>query len=114
MLVRKGEENVVFRPVRNGNGDIRVANMFGLEETDGRCHLVAELTFQPGESTGLHDHTNDIEVMYMIEGELVCLEDDGKEYLLKAGDITCTAKGNTHYAINKSDKPAKVLAVVIA
>ena len=48
----------------------------------------------------------------MLEGELVCIE-DGEEVILKPGDCTATANGDKHQIINRSDKVAKVLAVVI-
>ena len=51
-------------------------------------------------------------LFYMLEGELVCIE-DGEEVILKPGDCTATANGDKHQIINRSDKVAKVLAVVI-
>ena len=112
MLVKAGEGIKEYKVIRNGIGEIQVVNKFGPDETANRCSLVAELWVEPGQSTGYHDHTTNIEIMYMLEGELVCIE-DGEEKILKPGDTTSSCNGSKHQITNRTDKIAKILALVI-
>ena len=74
---------------------------------------VVKVTLAPGASCGSHDHTEDTELFYVLEGEL-CLLDDGIEHPLKAGDCEYCPVGHSHGAVNRSDKPASYLAVTFA
>ena len=63
-------------------------------------------------SSQRHWHTHEDEFVYVLEGELTLIEDEG-ETLLRAGDCAAFAKnsGNGHHLINKSNKPATYLEV---
>ncbi|MDD5945690.1 MAG: cupin domain-containing protein [Clostridia bacterium] len=112
MLVKSGEGMKEYRVIRNGVGEILMVNKFGPDETANRCKMVAELNIEPGQCIGYHAHVDDIELFYMLEGELICVE-DGEELTLLPGDMTSTSCGEKHQLINRSDKLAKVLAIVI-
>lgn len=112
MLVKNGDGMKEYCVIQNGVGEILKLNKFGPDETANRCKAVAELCLEPGQCTGLHAHKDNVEIFYMLEGELACI-DDGEETILKPGDCTVTANGAKHQIINRSDKMAKVLAVII-
>ena len=112
MLVKNGEGMHEYRVIRNGVGEILMVNKFGPDETDNRCKMVAELNLEPGQCTGLHAHTDGVELFYVLEGEVAYIE-DGDETTILPGDCTATGRGSKHQIINRSDKPAKVLAIVI-
>lgn len=112
MIVKKDEGKIEYRCIQNGIGEILMQNKFSSDDTDDRCKLVAVLNIEPGQGTGIHDHTKDIEILYVIEGELTC-NDDNERKTIKQGDITVTAKGSVHNIFNESDKTAKVLALII-
>jgi uncharacterized cupin superfamily protein len=61
-------------------------------------------------SSQRHWHSHEDEFVYVLEGELVLIEDEG-ETLLKAGDCAAFRKnsGNGHHMINRSDKTAVYL-----
>ena len=71
---------------------------------------VVKVTLEPGSSCGEHDHTDDSDLYYVLEGEIVMIE-DGVEYVLHAGDVEYCTPGHSHGAVNRSDKPASYLAV---
>ena len=112
MLVKSGEGVREYRVIRNGVGEILMVNKFGPDETNNKCNMVAELHVAPGQCTGFHAHNDDVELFYLLEGELVFVE-DGSETVLKPGDCTSTTRGSKHQIINRSEDMAKVLAVVI-
>jgi uncharacterized cupin superfamily protein len=59
-----------------------------------------------------HWHSHEDEFVYVLEGELVLVEDGG-ESVLRAGDAAAFAKnsGNGHHLINRSDRTAVYLEV---
>jgi uncharacterized cupin superfamily protein len=65
-----------------------------------------------GWSSQRHWHSHEDEFVYLLEGELVLVEDEG-ETLLKAGDCAAFPKGsgNGHHLINRSETTAVYLEV---
>jgi uncharacterized cupin superfamily protein len=63
-------------------------------------------------SSQRHWHSHEDEFVYVLEGELTLIEDDG-EVLLRAGDCAAFAKGsgNGHHLINKSEAMAVYLEI---
>lgn len=97
--------------VWGGKGELDLCKLFTPEELGGRAKLFNVVTLEPGQSIGLHAHTQDSEVYFLLEGELAAT-DNGVETILKAGDAMFTADGGTHSAENRSGEAAKVVAVV--
>ena len=71
---------------------------------------VVKITLEPGNSCGTNDHTDDGDLYFVLEGEVVMIDDD-QEYVLHAGDVEYCKPGHNHGAVNRSDKPASFLAV---
>jgi uncharacterized cupin superfamily protein len=63
-------------------------------------------------SSQRHWHSHEDEFVYVLEGELVLIEDGG-ETLLRAGDCAAFPKnsGNGHHMINRSERTAVYLEV---
>jgi uncharacterized cupin superfamily protein len=63
-------------------------------------------------SSQRHWHSHEDEFVYLLEGELVLIEDDG-ETVLRAGDCAAfpKASGNGHHMINRSEHMAVYLEV---
>lgn len=70
-------------------------------------------TLFPGkESSMRHWHTKEDELVYVLEGEVVLVTDEG-EQTLTAGMVCGFSAGskNGHQLINRSDKPARYLEI---
>lgn len=80
----------------------------------GLCDFGANLvTLDPGVwSSQRHWHDDDDELMVMLDGELMLIEDAGRS-VLRTGDIAAWPKGITdgHHLINESDRPARFLVI---
>jgi uncharacterized cupin superfamily protein len=65
-----------------------------------------------GWSSQRHWHSHEDEFVWLLEGELVLVEDEG-ETVLKAGEAAAFPKGsgNGHHLINRSDRTAVYLEV---
>jgi uncharacterized cupin superfamily protein len=89
--------------LRKRLGDAAALTQFGVNLT----------TLKPGAATSLrHWHTNEDELVYILEGEVVLMEDEG-ETVLKAGDAAGWKAGvrNGHHLINRSDRDAVLLEI---
>ncbi|HWE07682.1 MAG TPA: cupin domain-containing protein [Rhizomicrobium sp.] len=86
----------------------RLGNAGGL--TDFGVNL---MRLPPGNwSSQRHWHSHEDEFVYILEGEVVLIEDDG-EMVLRAGDCAAfpKASGNGHHLINRSSAMALYLEV---
>lgn len=86
----------------------RLADMFQFK-TFG----VNVLELDPGVwSSQRHWHTHEEEFVWVLEGEVVLVTDDGEE-TLRAGEYAAFPAGvpNGHHLQNRSDKPARILEV---
>jgi len=86
----------------------RIAPVAGLELM-GASHVVLE----PGAfSSQRHWHRGQDELVVMLDGEAVLIEDEG-EVIVKAGDILTWAAGieNGHRLHNRADKPCTFVAI---
>jgi uncharacterized cupin superfamily protein len=86
----------------------RLAPASGLSEM-GASHVRLE----PGAwSSQRHWHDDEDEMVIMLSGTAVLVEDDG-ETALQAGDIAAWPKGSTngHHLINRSDRPCTFVAL---
>ena len=86
----------------------RLGNAAGLDQFG-----VNLTTLKPGAASALrHWHEREDELIYMLEGEVVLVEDEG-EAVLKAGDAAGFKANsrNGHHLVNKSDRDAVYLEI---
>ena len=73
----------------------------------------SHVTLEPGAwSSQRHWHEGEDELLIMLSGSAVLVEDDG-ETELKAGDVAAWPKGDTngHHLINRSSEPCTFVAI---
>ena len=86
----------------------RIGPAAGLEDFG-----VSHVTLEPGGiSSQRHWHEGEDELVVMLDGEAVLVEDQG-ETVLRAGDIAAFPKGaaNGHHLVNRGDAPCVFVAV---
>jgi uncharacterized cupin superfamily protein len=86
----------------------RLAPVLGLTEM-GASHVV----LKPGAwSSQRHWHDGEDELVVMLSGEAVLIEDDG-ETILRGGDVVGWAKGSTngHHIVNRSNADCIFVAI---
>lgn len=75
---------------------------------------VGEVELAPGSATGLlHYHHGADEFIYVLEGEVTLVEEEGSDKVLRAGDSAGWKAGDVvgHTIENRSDKPARLLEI---
>jgi uncharacterized cupin superfamily protein len=97
-----------FNRLVGGRSRKRLGNAAGLDQFG-----VNLTTLKPGAASALrHWHEKEDELVYILEGEVVLIEDDG-ETVLKPGDAA-GFKANTpngHHLVNKSNSDAVFLEI---
>jgi len=97
-----------FNRIVAGRSRKRLGNAAGLEQFG-----VNLTTLKPGAASALrHWHEREDELVYVLEGELTLIEDDG-ETPLKAGDAAGFKANvrNGHHLVNKSGRDATYLEI---
>jgi uncharacterized cupin superfamily protein len=97
-----------YRAVLDGRSRKRLGSALGLTQFG-----VNICTIKPGaQSSQRHWHLNEDEFIYVLEGEVVVVEDDG-EIVLKQGEAAGWKAGapNGHTVINRTQRDARVLEV---
>ena len=88
--------------VKRPLGDLFTLRNFGVNLT----------TLGPGGSSALfHRHSTQDEFIYVLEGDLVLVTDNGEQHLSPGMCFGFPAGGTAHHLINRSDKDATYLEV---
>jgi uncharacterized cupin superfamily protein len=96
-------DRVVYGRERRRLGNAAGLDQFGVNLT----------TLRPGAASALrHWHESEDEFVYMLEGEVVLIE-DGSETVLKAGDAAAfkANSGNGHHLVNRTTNDAVYLEI---
>ena len=106
MKVEFGAMEETAIPGFKGGEGVTHARMFA----DG-CNRIMRGRLEPGCSIGLHTHTGNCEIIYVLSGSGRCI-DDGTEYPVTAGMCHYCPEGHTHSIINTGDTVLKLLGVL--
>ena len=98
--------------VRGGNGKVLFQDLFPAGEMSGLLSMASVVTLLPGCSIGVHDHTENGELYYILQGKAVVTQ-DGEDHVLTAGDAQFCAEGHTHGIRNEDFGPLLFLAVIV-
>ncbi len=113
MIKRKDDmKRTVKVHMRDGDGQVVVTELLSKGEYNGASRLLATLTLEPGCSIGEHEHINEEEVFYVVQGE-ASYYDNGEWKTLNPGDSCICLGGQSHSIANRSDKTLVVVAVIL-
>lgn len=112
MIKYKEEQPVTERTrVRGGDGTYFAKEIFSGTEVD-KTTLFSLITLPPETSIGIHPHTTEGEAYVILKGEAEVTE-DGKNYLLHAGDAEYCTGGHTHGIANRTQEDVQFLAIIM-
>lgn len=95
-----------------GKGFITVKPLLDKQQLNGKCGLFAEVTIEPGNSLGYHEHHHESETYYITAGEGE-YNDNGTTRIVKTGDVTFTPDGKGHGIENKGTTNLVFMALII-
>ncbi len=99
-----------------GKGTVGAAFAFTRDQaTAGQAiKEISWLTLKPGVSIGYHKHTANEDAYIIVSGQGIFKDTDGKDYPVKAGDITIVREGESHGLTNNGKEPLVVVDVIAA
>ena len=86
-------------------------NVFNVKMFNDENNKIMQGRLEPGASIGLHTHTDNSEIILILEGKGKVLY-NGKYSTLKKGDVHYCPMGSEHSLINDSNEDLKFFAVV--
>ena len=97
-----------------GHGTLHAAYAFTRDKAlkDQAIKEISWLTLQPGDSIGYHKHVSNEDTYVIVSGQGLFKDKDGKDYPVKAGDVTIVRKGESHGLINTGSEPLVFLDVI--
>jgi len=98
--------------LKGGVGALDFKHIVPPEQLYGAGAKFCEVSFKPGESIGLHGHTENFEVYYILEGKALVTDDD-EERVLGPGDSEICANSHTHSIKNVGDGTLRIIALIL-
>ena len=98
--------------VRGGKGTVYFYHVIEQEELYGHGRLYAKLVLPPGSSIGVHEHINETEPYYILEGNGIFIDENGQQIPISAGDCCTILPGQSHGIENNSDQDLALMALV--
>jgi mannose-6-phosphate isomerase-like protein (cupin superfamily) len=113
-MVRKSgtlEKVKRFDPI-GGKGELESIALLQPDDFKGKGRMFAHNFLKPGSSIGLHTHTGDFEIYYILNGEGIFV-DNGKDVQVSKGDVLITYDGENHALKNTGNVDIEFLACII-
>ncbi|WP_406677061.1 cupin domain-containing protein [Moorella sp. ACPs] len=115
-MIRRAQEmkEEIVTGLRGGKGNVAMVHILeeSKNEFNGKGRLFARLTLKPGASIGWHQHSGDSEAYYILSGQGI-VNDNGRETVVKAGDMVLTKNGEYHSIINNGDENLEFIALIL-
>lgn len=96
---------------QGGEGRLLRDSLLSPERLGGEVSLVAQISLEPGNTLGVHRHTDDNELYFITEGTGT-YTDNSEEYPVKAGDALFCEDGDTHGIANTGEGMLRFVAVI--
>ena len=107
-----GMETQVRENMRGGSGSVELLHVVSKERLPQKGRLFSIITLEKGCGIGAHEHAEETEIYYVLEGEGI-LDDNGTEKVLGKGDCNICGGGDYHGIRNEKDTPLKFVAAII-
>lgn len=111
LLRRPGEIPPQLEALCHGGGPITFRRLFSPDQLAGGIKFIDYTEIPPGSEIGLHPHTNDEEVYFIVRGDGE-MHVDGKIRKVQAGDTILTRSGSYHGL--KNTGPENLVIFVVA
>ena len=94
-------------------GGAEINDIISKEEFFGNGRMYAHVRLAKGQAVEWHVHEGEVEYYYILSGNGIYTDVDGKEYAVASGDV-CTIGNNQGHAIrNEQDEVLEFIALII-
>lgn len=98
--------------MREGDGVVQLTEILTKEELMGQGRLFSQITLEPGCSIGAHEHQDEAEIFFLLQGEAQA-NDNGTPVMLHPGDMLYTGPGCSHSIANRGSETVKLVALIL-
>lgn len=105
-VVRAGEAEVLLQ------GPVGAEKLIGSEQTGGRATILVHPLAPRTLGSPIHTHRDEDEYSFVLEGE-VGVQVGGETLVARPGDLVCKPRGVPHAFWNATDRPARLLEVIV-
>ena len=97
-----------------GQGVLKAEYAFTRDKAkkDEAIKEISWLTLKPGDSIGYHPHVTNEDTYIIVSGTGTFRDKDGKDYPVKAGDVTIVRKNEAHGLVNTGTVPLVFVDVI--
>jgi len=109
-------EDLNKKEMPNMQGGTGIVERFNaIPYTDAPLKRMSRLVFKPGVTVGMHSHKNEIEIFYVIDGEIIVNVEGEEDAILKKGDthVYDYTDERKHSVRNDGSETAEYLAITI-
>ncbi len=96
-----------------GNGPARVYHIVRGDDLCGIGRMYARIELPPGSNIGWHQHVDETEPYYILEGEGLFTDNDGTKTKVGPGDVCTIKPGQFHSMENLSEEKDLVFMALI-
>lgn len=94
-----------------GNGTFSIKFLTDRDGLYNHGRMFAHVTLPVGCSIGPHTHVDETDFYYIIKGEGI-LNDNGREIVVREGDICYAGNGEFHALANNSDTDLEMITLI--
>ena len=113
MIFRRNSEilPVVKEKPRGGEGKMITYPFVSQQEAHDTGRMFARLVLPAGSSIGMHEHTGEFEIYYVLSGKGV-VSDGEREYTIAPGDMYLCDDGERHSLANNGAEDLAIVAII--
>ncbi len=112
IIKNEGMVKEVRENMRGGGGRAIIMHALSKEALPPKFRLLGQIVLEKGCGIGRHEHVNEAEMFFVLQGEGV-YDDNGTECILNKGDFSVTYSGQHHAVRNIKDEALIILAAII-
>ncbi len=113
MILKRNSEilPVVKENARGGDGRMITYPFVTQQEAHGVGRLFSKLVLPAGSSIGMHEHTGEFEIYYVLSGAGV-VNDGERDYAITPGDMYLCDDGEKHSLANSGPEDLVIIAII--
>lgn len=113
MIVKPENMKVVSEANKTTNKKLELRHLITDDAMPKNLNMFAHATLEIGAEVPYHKHVGETETYYILTG-CGTYNDNGTEIVVKSGDVTFTADGESHGLRNNGTVPLEFMALIVS
>jgi len=109
---QSGIRREAMEKARGGNGVTIFDHLLEKAEMRVNCRMFTKITLEPGASIGLHQHDDEEDVYYILNG-IATVNDNGETRTVYPGEVAFARSGEKHGIANDGHVPLEFVSIIM-